>query len=292
MKAAGVVLVCLCLIAGAAFGIHKMIRSKAVGWQGEGLHRYFVSPATGTRVQGLYEINHSLYYFGSNHFLKIGWIKDDGYTGYADQDGKITQGEAKVDGKYYYFQPETGQLYTGWLALDGVEYCYDETGHPRTGTYQENGKTWELDSDGRVKGRLNGWKKVEGILKYYDETGAPAQGWIQIEGKDYFFVDGISQAGTFQEGTLSSNLNGSGSVQPGGDATPEEDLAEDAEGEPPEEILEEQPTQTEAGQTSSAEEQLVQSEEVPAPEPETTLESPTELETSAIEQQEEGTENT
>ena len=90
LKAAGVVLVCLCLIAGAAFGVHKMIRSEAVGWQGEGLHRYFVSPATGTRVQGLYEINHSLYYFGSNHFLKIGWIKEDGYIGYADEDGKIT----------------------------------------------------------------------------------------------------------------------------------------------------------------------------------------------------------
>lgn len=88
LKSAGVVLVCLCLLAGAAFGGYKMIRSKAVGWQGEGLHRYFVSPATGTRVQGLYEINHSLYYFGSNHFLKIGWIEEDGYIGYADEDGK------------------------------------------------------------------------------------------------------------------------------------------------------------------------------------------------------------
>ena len=78
LKSAGVVLVCLCLLAGAAFGCYKMIRSKAVGWQGEGLHRYFVSPATGTRVQGLYEINHSLYYFGSNHFLKIGWIEEIG----------------------------------------------------------------------------------------------------------------------------------------------------------------------------------------------------------------------
>lgn len=43
--------------------------------------------------------------------------------------------------------------------LDGVQYCFDETGHPRTGTYQEDGKVWELDSDGRVKNRLNGWKK-------------------------------------------------------------------------------------------------------------------------------------
>ena len=259
-----------------------------------------------------------------------------------------------MDGKYYYFQPETGQLYTGWLTLDGVEYCFDETGHPRTGTYQEDGKTWELDSDGRVKGRLNGWKKVEGILKYYDETGAPAQGWIQLEGKDYFFVDGISQAGwvktdagthyldgngnqmtgwcvidgqpyafdvggelkqgwdhsheksyyfingisqagMFREGTLNSDLNGSGSVQPGGNVAPEEDLAEDAEGEPPEEeLLVEQPAQTETedGQTTPATEQQTQPAEEPTAAPETIPETPIELETPAIEQQEEGTENT
>ena len=139
---------------------------------------------------------------------------------------------------------------------------------------------------------MTGWCVIDGQPYAFDVNGELKQGWNHSHEKSYYFINGISQAGTFQEGTLSSDLNGSGSVQPGGDATPEEELAEDAEGEPPEEILEEQPVQTEAGQTSSAEEQLVQSEEVLAPEPETTLESPTELETSAIEQQEEGTENT
>ena len=348
LKSASVVLVCLCLLAGAAFGGYKMIRSKTAGWQGEGVHRYFVSPTTGTRVQGLYEINYKLYYFGNNSFVKVGWIKENGYIGYADQDGKLMQGEAKIDGKYYYFQPETGQLYTGWVTLDGVEYCFDETGHPRTGTYQEDGKTWELDSDGRVKSRLNGWKDAEGVLKYYDEIGAPAQGWIQLDGKDYFFADGvsqtgwvetdagtryldgngnqmtgwcvidgqpyafdadgelkqgwnhsheksyyfvngISQAGTFKEGTLSSELNGSGSVQPFGDMAPEEDLAEDAEGEPPEEeLLEEQPAQTETedGQTTPATEQQTQPAEEPAAVPGTTPETPAETETPAQEQAE------
>ena len=179
LKAVGVVLVCLCLLTGAVFGIYKAIQSKTTGWHGEGLHRYYISPTTGTRAQGLYEINYKLYYFGSNNFLKTGWIEENGYVGYANADGALTQGEAKIDGKYYYFQPETGQLYTGWIMLDGVQYCFDETGHPRTGTYQEDGKVWELDSDGRVKNRLNGWKKTDGVLKYYDNSGAPAQGWTE-----------------------------------------------------------------------------------------------------------------
>lgn len=314
LKAVGVVLVCLCLLTGAAFGVYNAIQSKTTGWHGEGLHRYYISPTTGTRAQGLYEINYKLYYFGSNNFLK-----------------------------------------TGWIMLDGVQYCFDETGHPRTGTYQEDGKVWELDSDGRVKNRLNGWKKTDGVLKYYNNSGAPAQGWTEIDGKDYFFVDGVSQAGwvetdagtryldgngnqmtgwcvidgqpyafgtngepkqgwdhsheksyyfingvsqsgTFGEGALSSNLNGSGSVQPVGDQAPEDDLAEDAEGEPPEkELLEAQPTQTEtteAGQTAPAAQQPTQSPEGSAAEQETASKAPTAPETPAQEQQEEGTENT
>ena len=384
LKAVGVVLVCLCLLTGAAFGVYNAIQSKTTGWHGEGLHRYYISPTTGTRAQGLYEINYKLYYFGSNNFLKTGWIEENGYVGYANADGALTQGEAKIDGKYYYFQPETGQLYTGWIMLDGVQYCFDETGHPRTGTYQEDGKVWELDSDGRVKNRLNGWKKTDGVLKYYDNSGAPAQGWTEIDGKDYFFVDGVSQAGwvetdagtryldgngnqmtgwcvidgqpyafgtngepkqgwdhsheksyyfingvsqsgTFGEGALSSNLNGSGSVQPVGDQGQIDGgiapVGQCIKGEkvdmsiryklasaalraagtkklfalPEEELLEAQPTQTEtteAGQTAPAAQQPTQSPEGSAAEQETALKAPTAPETPAQEQQEEGTENT
>lgn len=259
--------------------------------------------------------------------MKTGWIEENGYVGYANADGALTQGEAKIDGKYYYFQPETGQLYTGWIMLDGVQYCFDETGHPRTGTYQEDGKVWELDSDGRVKNRLNGWKKTDGVsqagwvetdagTRYLDGNGNQMTGWCVIDGqpyafgtngepkqgwdhsheKSYYFINGVSQSGTFGEGALSSNLNGSGSVQPVGDQAPEDDLAEDAEGEPPEEeLLEAQPTQTEtteAGQTAPAAQQPTQSPEESAAEQETTSKAPTAPETPAQEQQEEGTENT
>ena len=106
-------------------------------------------------------------------------------------------------------------MYTGWIMLDGVQYCFDETGHPRTGTYQEDGKVWELDSDGRVKNRLNGWKKTDGVLKYYDNSGAPAQGWTEIDGKDYFFVDGVSQAGWVETDAGTRYLDGNGNQMTG-----------------------------------------------------------------------------
>ncbi len=337
-----------------------MLHGKSVGWQEDGQYRYFVSPTTGDCVQGLYEINHKTYYFGSDNYLRTGWINENGYVGYADEDGVIAQGETEVDGKYYHFQPKTGQLYTGWFTLDGVQYCFDETGHPRTGAYQENGKTWELDSDGRVKGRLNGWKEADGIRKYYDDAGSPAQGWVQLDGKDYlfedgvskaswietedgvryldgngnrmtgwcvidgqpyafdangalkqgwdylhgkkyYFIDGISQAGVFRDGQLSSNLNGSGSIQPVEDVQPEEDLAEDAEGEQQEDELLElegvqtdnQPARTETDTETAppAIEEPAQPAQEPTAEPESTAEVPMVSEGS-VQQQEEGTENT
>ena len=108
---------------------------------------------------------------------------------------------------------------------------------------------------------------IDGQPYAFDAGGELKQGWDHSHEKSYYFINGISQAGMFREGTLSSDLNGSGSVQPGGNAAPEEDLAEDAEGEPPEEeLLEEQPAQTETedGQTTPATEQQTQPAEDPA----------------------------
>lgn len=206
----GIVLFTLCLLTVAALGSCYVIQSRAVGWQGEGLHRYFVSPTTRERVYGLYEINHELYYFGNSGFARVGWIRESGYLGYADPEGKIARGETKVEEDYYYFQPETGQLYTGWVTIDGAVYCFDETGHPRTGLYMEDGILWELEDDGRVKARVNGWKEESGVLKYYDETGALAQGQMQIDGKSYLFLDGISQAGWIQTDAGMRYLDGRG----------------------------------------------------------------------------------
>ena len=45
--------------------------------------------------KGLYEINYKLYYFGSNNFLKVGWIEENGYVGYANADGELTRAKRR-----------------------------------------------------------------------------------------------------------------------------------------------------------------------------------------------------
>lgn len=230
MKIAGAVVLGLCLLAGLAAAADRMFAKQTSGWKGEGPRRYFVSSDTGQRVQGLYEINHKLYYFGEDGFVKTGWVRENGYVGYADENGTIQQGETKVDKKYYYFQPGTGQLYTGWVTLEDKTYCFDETGHPRTGRYQEDGQVWELDENGCVKEQMNGWRKTDDGLKYYDETGSLAQGWKQIDGKDYLFVDGTSQAGWAETESDLRYLDGNGNQMTGWCVIDGQPYAFDAEG--------------------------------------------------------------
>ena len=136
---------------------------------------------------------------------------------------------------------------------------------------------------------MTGWCVIDGQPYAFGTNGEPKQGWDHSHEKSYYFINGVSQSGTYGEGALSSNLNGSGSVQPVGDQAPEDDLAEDAEGEPPEEeLLEEQPAQTETedGQTTPATEQQTQPAEEPAAAQEIIPETPAEMETPAQEQAE------
>lgn len=58
-------------------------------------------------------------------------------------------------------------------------------------------------------------EKTDGVLKYYNNSGAPAQGWTEIDEKDYFFVDGVSQAGWVETDAGTRYLDGNGNQMTG-----------------------------------------------------------------------------
>lgn len=121
---------------------------------------------------------------------------------------------------------------------------------------------------------MTGWCVIDGQPYAFAADGSLKQGWDHSHGKYYYFADGISLSGSFQEGRTSYNLNGSGGLQPVGEIVPEEDLSEDAEGEAPEpDLLEEQPAvqpETPAGkpETPQPAEEPAAPAPAPAPEPE------------------------
>ena len=70
----------------------------------------------------------------------------------------------KIDGAWYYFNPEGNQMITGWRQIDGKWYYFRSWGGMATSWYRE-GNTWY----------------------YLTGTGAISQRWYQLGGKWYYF---------------------------------------------------------------------------------------------------------
>ena len=144
-----------------------------------------------------------------------GWYTDkEGNIYYCDEDGTQAYGRTEIDGKVYYFDPETGaSLKEGWQdaskisSLQGTFYMikaeekgkapYMAFGNVKigkdtyffdtsTGLLQTNSKgAIYTDEKGRV---LFGNQTIDGEEYYFDpETGEKAVGWKTIDGKTYYF---------------------------------------------------------------------------------------------------------
>ena len=91
-------------------------------------------------------------------------------------------------------------------------------GVSQAGWVETDAGTRYLDGNGN---QMTGWCVIDGQPYAFGTNGEPKQGWDHSHEKSYYFINGVSQSGTFGEGALSSNLNGSGSVQPVGDQAPD-----------------------------------------------------------------------
>lgn len=139
-----------------------------------------------------------VYYFEdqrSYHTLKTGWISDEGHWYYLQEDGSfdaridsltvgelvrgwvkdfpLTYDEDKLKAApWYYLDPTTGIMQTGWQYLGNKWYYLRSSGAMATGWYQE-GSTWYYlnASNGDMK---TGWFQVNGNWYYAYSSGALA----------------------------------------------------------------------------------------------------------------------
>lgn len=84
------------------------------GWRVIGPYYYYFN-ADGSLYTGWLTLNNKKYYLntldnGLQGAMFTGWIIRDGKTYFADANGEIAEGWYKIDGLWYYFYPETGEM--------------------------------------------------------------------------------------------------------------------------------------------------------------------------------------
>ena len=98
-------------------------------------------------------VNNDWYYFDENGLMQTGWVKHDDHRYYYDENGIMVHGIMKIGGKtygfnewtgvllsgehhftdtvnddWYYFDPKTGEMATGWTDYNGHRYYFESNG--------------------------------------------------------------------------------------------------------------------------------------------------------------------
>ena len=162
------------------------------------------------------------YYFDDDYALKTGWIYEDGHWYYLNklgnsnddssyplpigeiakgwtQDFHVTFGiDRSKPAPWYYLDPETGIMQTGWQYLGNKWYYLRSSGAMATGWYQDGSSWYYLDAEnGDMK---TGWASINGYWYYLRSSGAMATGWLQ-DGSTWYYLnasDGDMKTGWFQ----------------------------------------------------------------------------------------------
>lgn len=128
-------------------------------------------------------------YFSS--IIATGWDHRNNNTYYYQNYKRVT-GMQTIDGKMYYFDPNSQACYTGWLNNGQNRLYYFDPA--------QNGAA------------LIGWGNIEGTMYYFGSDGLAVIGGQVIEGQHYLFAaDGKMYTGWYQDGanlTYYSPMNG------------------------------------------------------------------------------------
>ncbi|MFJ5714062.1 metallophosphoesterase [Neobacillus sp. NPDC093127] len=116
-------------------------------------------------------------------------------------------------GKWYYYDPQTGMMKTGWLKDKNEWYYLQQNGEMKTGWLFDAGKWYYLDSSGAMK---IGWVKLGSTWYYLERNGVMKTGWLLDVGKWYYLdSSGAMKIGWVKLGSTWYYLEKNGAMKTG-----------------------------------------------------------------------------
>ena len=138
---------------------------------------------------GWFTIGGRDYRFDSDGYMMTGWLKrEDGAWVYANSEGALVGGwvlDESFGGAYwYYLDPATKVMKTGWVADGGSWYYLAGSGAMATGWVRDGGSWYYLKDSGAMH---TGWLNLDGTWYYLGPDGAMFTGTHVINGRTYVF---------------------------------------------------------------------------------------------------------
>ena len=193
---------------------------RQTGWQKEdGVWYYFNSTGEAKTLWG--QVGSCWYFFDTSGKMQTGWFYQDDKEYYLDEnvgmvigwkriatingnmwhyfgaDGDRVEGWRMVNGHWYYLDPISGEMQTGWLKQNGVQYYLREDGAMAVGWQPVGNRWYYFESTGSM---VTGWKMIGGKWYYFHtegvDKGEMATGLWRINGAKYYFgSDGAMRTG-------------------------------------------------------------------------------------------------
>ena len=163
--------------------------SRQSGWMKVNNSWYYMDPESGKMCTGWLEADGSWYYLNASGKMEKGWLYTDAWY-YLGSDGSRQTGWVKVNGDWYYMDPESGAMRTGWLETGGKWYYLNSKGEMETGWLYTNA-WYYMGSGGAMQ---TGWIYDDDDWYYMDpDSGRMRTGWI-ILNNIWYYLDPSSGA--------------------------------------------------------------------------------------------------